>query len=358
MGELLESESPQEALVWLHRGLEGLAGDSSVEEGALYDRVGSALIATGEYEQARSALERSLNLVPNDRPELRAGVLSKLGIIHCLQGQIERGKSFFLQAQAIYQRTLNHWQLVAIKVNLGLVMHITGDWPSAVAEYQQGLDLAKQLGNIVRQHQLALNLGALQMNLGDTDAAFAHLSQSLQLAQKYRLHENAVYTLASLADLHIRLADWPAAEHALTEAEALGLQLDIKHQLTEVYRGWVQVKIARNEYVSALEDAGRALDISRELEDPLAEGTSLRALGQALRADEQRAEALAALERSLALLSDDPYETARTQMQLGLALRDDGNTESGTAMLREARATFARLGAKRDLAEVDILLAE
>jgi hypothetical protein len=67
--------------------------------------------------------------------------------------------------------------------------------------------------------------------------------------------------------------------------------------------------------------------------------------------------AVAAFERSLELLVDDPYESARAQVPYGLLLRDNGDVARGNALLEEARAVFARLGARRDLVEVEALLA-
>ena len=99
------------------------------------------------------------------------------------------------------------------------------------------------------------------------------------------------------------------------------------------------------------------MDLARELGLESEEGASLRVVGQTLLAGSQTEAALAAFERSLALLADhDPYESARTQVQWGLAFMAGPDPARGTPMLRKARATFEELGARRDLAAVDAIL--
>src|SRR5205085_1531041 len=127
-----------------------LKGESALEEGILKLRIGSALIATGAYDAALDALDQSLRLLPEEPGQWRAGALMNLGIIWCVQGDLGRGRDYFLQALQIYQQTPDYWGMAVIWQNLGNVMDITGDWVGAVAEYQKALDLAERLGNVTR----------------------------------------------------------------------------------------------------------------------------------------------------------------------------------------------------------------
>ncbi len=95
----------------------------------------------------------------------------------------------------------------------------------------------------------------------------------------------------------------------------------------------------------AIDLAQRAIDLAHELELAQEEGKAWRALGQALLAEGEVQRAIEAFQRSLDLLADqNAYEAARTKVQWGLAL------------LHEARAVFAELGAEKDLAAVDHIL--
>jgi tetratricopeptide (TPR) repeat protein len=354
---LMEHESPQEALVWLDRGLEELAGADPLEEAILHLRQGSALIATGNYSAARSVIEESLRLLPEGPSDWRASAYMKLGVIHCSQGDIERGKDYWLQALEIYERFGNIRGTVGVLHDLGIEMEIAGDWAGAAVQYQKALDLAERVGSMEHRTDLELSLGILLTKQGDSESALAHLSQCLELGRSYNLREYIAACRASLADLWIRLAEWDNAETSLIEAEKLAHELDTKYQLPEIYYEWAQIRLARGVRAMALENAERSVQLARDLHSDLNEGIGLRILGQTLLADHRRADALAALAQSLALLEGrDPYEAARTKTQWGAILRAGGDVNRGAALLHEARATFETLGARRELETVDKIL--
>jgi tetratricopeptide (TPR) repeat protein len=357
MGELLEYENPQEALAWLRRGLDVLAGNDRAEEARLLNRTGAVQIAIGAYDSAREALERSLALLPPEPGSLHSVVLMHLGVIHCSQGELERGEEYFLRALPICRQLHDRWAEAVLLQNLGQVKDISGDWPGALAEYRRALDLAEQLGSLVRQVEISLGLGILYTNQGDGEAALASLTHSLDLARRHGLRENLVYIQSSLADLQIRTGAVEAAEHCLHEAEPLALELDVVSQQPEIYRGWALVKLMRGDIQGALADANRAVALAREIADPLAEGISQRVLGRALLAAGRREEALGSFAQSLDLLADDPYEASRTRAEWGGALLGE-DPAAGRDFLDQARAGFARLGAKRDLAQVDDCLGQ
>jgi hypothetical protein len=106
----------------------------------------------------------------------------------------------------------------------------------------------------------------------------------------------------------------------------------------------------------------RSLKLAREMELVPEEGMSLRVLGQVLLDSGQSEAAVEAFAQSLSLLeAKDPYEAARTRLEWGRALISErevpgSSIRQGATLLQEARETFERLGAKRDLAVVDELL--
>ena len=154
-------------------------------------------------------------------------------------------------------------------------------------------------------------------------------------------------------DLYLRQGEAERAAPLLAEAESLALEADAKDQLPEIYRGRALVRLAGQDRRSALEDAERSVKLAQELRmDPEA-GMSLRVKGQVLLAGGQDEPALAAFERSLSLLTDDPYESARTKATWGRALVSIGDVDEGRALLQEASLSLQGLGAKQDLETVE-----
>jgi len=359
MGTLLEFESAPEAEEWLRRGLDELGDAGTVEEALLRLRMGSVLIGMGDFPAAESALQRSLQLLPEGPSDWRASVLGNLGVIHCAQGDVAGGRVYFQDALEIYQAFGNRWGMVGARHNLGMAMEISGDWSGAVAEYRRAADLAEQLGDVRRQQHLELCLGILHTNQGDVDGAAAHLERCIELARAHNMKEPLVHGLSSLADLRIRLGEWQAAEALVAEAEQLVLEIETNYHLPEIYRRWAELCLVKGELPAALEYAERSVNLAQEMEMESEVAVSRRVLGQVLASLGELGQAYAVFEESLAFLAEyDPYEAARTRMEWGKALISAGSMEWGIVLLQEVRGTFEELGASRDASAAKALLAE
>jgi tetratricopeptide (TPR) repeat protein len=156
-----------------------------------------------------------------------------------------------------------------------------------------------------------------------------------------------------LAQLRLGQLERDAARAALAEAEALAREGGWDYILPETFTTQASLALVENDLTQAQDRADRAIALAAALGQHAEEGKAWRAKGQVLMAAGQEIEAQAAFERSRALLANhDLYETARTQAQWGLALLANSDPNRSAALLREARATFEHLGARRDLAQV------
>jgi ATP/maltotriose-dependent transcriptional regulator MalT len=356
MGELLQYESPREALDWLQRGLVELHGMGAELEADLHIRLGGVQIALGDYAASRTALERGLALLPEGPSQSRAGALMNLGTIYMTQGDLQRGAHYYADALQISQQLHDDYQVMRVWGALGVGQEIAGDWRGAIAFYERARKQAEKLGSLVEQARLELLMGILRTNQGRDDQARSRLSACIKLSQAGNLYEFQIAGQSSLADLLIRQGDPEAAKPMLAEAERLALEIGAQDQLPEIYRAWAQAQLASGQPEAALGSAERAADLAGELGLDLEEGQSLRVLGQTLIAVGRTQPGTDAFEKSLSLLAGDPYEAARTKMEWGSYLASDTDVDYGLTLLQEARATFQELVAKRDLAAVDDFL--
>lgn len=353
MGRLLEQESPDQALAWLQRGLEELAGIGDQSEAALYVRIGSVHIATGDYPAALAALEKALNLLPQEPSQLRASALMNIGNIYSSQGDISKGTSYARAAMEIGRQLHNPFLLLAIQSNLGIDKEIAGDWQGAIADYREALALAERLGSVADQVRLGVSLGTLYIKLGDDGLANEHLTHVIDSARQHRNREVLTYALATLADLRLRMGELDMAEPLLDEAVRVAAELGIDSILAEVSYLRAQLCLGRGQTQDALRCAERAATLVHEFGQPLEEGKYLRVLACAQAANHQHGQAIKTLEKSLVLLADqDPYEAACTRLVWGQILVDHGDTEQGEILLLEASSAFRRLGAQRELGKL------
>lgn len=347
MGELLEHESPREALIWLQRGLRHVTGlDNSQLQADLLIKAGGILIDLGDFTKAQKSVERGMALLPRGSSQLRAAALLNLGDVFCKQGNSRKGNRLTRRALEISRRLGDYWLMLKLEINLATETEIAGDWQEAASLYQEAVKLAHQLGTVRYQALLECNLGLLKTNQGDYESAEDHLRIALDLARTHNLKGHLVNVLCNLADLKLRQADGAAALPALAEAEQLAMEIGYKPQLPEIYRSLAQVRLLHSEPKSGLALANNSVRLAEKFGDELELGKSLRVLGKAQWIAGQRRAALASFERSVALLADrESYEAARTKAEWGEALVEDGSGQA-TQLLREARAVFERLGAR------------
>ena len=216
--------------------------------------------------------------------------------------------------------------------------------------------MAERLGSQAQKATLELSAGILATKKGAHAAAQQHLERCLTLAHTYNLTDYLIGASASLADLHLRRGEAEAADPLLAEAEQRTLDTGSRWQLPEIYRLRGEWHLARGEVQQASACASQALALAEELELPVEAGIALRVLAQATIAAGEHQAGMTLFERSLALLADqDPYESARTKVWWGLHQESGPDLAHGAALLQEARTTFERLGARRDLLQLDAI---
>ncbi|GAB4196984.1 MAG: hypothetical protein OHK0022_14920 [Roseiflexaceae bacterium] len=351
IAELLEQQQKSEALAWLHQGFELLGDNNPVEQANLHRHTAALLTSTGDYDAAAAALSRCLALLPPDAHNVRANAVANLGVLACMRGALSQGQKHFSEALAIYRHTGQRYREVGILNNLANLQVLQGQWNDAVQSYDQAIQQAHELGLANQQMELRLNLGFLQTRLWEPERALATFESLRRAVVEYGSPENGTYLLINLADLYIRLERWVEAVAALDQAEQQAQELELRSQLPEIYRHRALIRLTQGDTATALDHAERALECSRVLGEPLAEGTCLRIWAQAMLAADRRVEALDALDQSTTLLADDPYEQACTQTVWGAALLPE-DTAQARILLAAAQETFERLGARRDLALV------
>jgi tetratricopeptide (TPR) repeat protein len=356
MGELLQDESPQDALDWLRRGLEEDGGANSQVEAALHIRAGYIQMQLGQYAKASASVDRGLNLLPPGPSQLRGFALLQLGSIHSEQGNSTLGQEYTRRALEMSRQLHDDFLTLRALTNQAVDRSDSGQWQEAIADLQQALILVERVGDAKARPFLEMNLGRAYMDMGDDEAALRHLLRCLELAQEQSDYLVEVHVQRNLAELHLRLGDLDGARQALARAEALTFDIEAQDHLPELYRIWAELDLAEDHLPEALDHAERAVRLAQDLGVEWEQGPSLRVWGQALFANGQYEIALNTFEQSLALLAEEPYEAARTQMYYGLALASGRDVGKGQSLIQQARLAFQQLNAGQDLAELEELV--
>ncbi len=259
----------------------------------------------------------------SDLDQARAEALQAQYDLEILQGEIESACGNYQAAHHHYQAasTLaakldSPYALAKVHEGLGILHAFHVELNEAIAHLQQAGEHYRAYGNLI-----------CAVGVTNTNIAYAHL-----LARKYEQAiapaEAAVefftkldypYWLAlnaaNLAEAHCYLGD-------LERAEAYAERC-LRHEEVSVrpYAFYVlgQIQRQRGEFESAVEQCRQAVAAAQENQDPWALGPAWRALGE--------------------------------------SYRDWGNVDAARAAFQELRATYQRLGVRREIAWSDELLA-
>jgi tetratricopeptide (TPR) repeat protein/serine/threonine protein kinase len=272
--------------------------------------LGNLFYGRGRWQDAVSAYERALKIAPDDD-----STLNNLGLALFLLERFEEAAAAFEKAIAAAPESAEaYWNLAAVHEK-------RGDLPAAIERHRQGIE--RSPGFPVPYGQLA----AWLEKTGDADGAERTLRRELELRRgEARAPGVDAAARAGLADALLRLAalrhrQGDAGEARELAAEALSI-LEVEALVPGAPHG-AHAAFARalldapaadlRDPRRALLHARRAVEISLE-RDPEA----LEALARAFDAGGNRAEALAALGRAIALFESGAADAAQVDLRARL----------------------------------------
>ncbi len=352
MASLAEQESFEEALKWLQQGLEELEDRDLILAAGLYIRMAGIWGILGNIDAGSKAIELGQQRLPDEFHTLHIAALENAGALHFYQGRYSEATEKWADGLTLCYQQSNPFTAVSLLNNLGACNMVSGQWAEAQNSLEQGLHECKQLGTVHHLAMFHLNLGILHTWQNNDHEAEFHLNSIPSDQSEYA--NNGLY---SLADLRIRQNKNGEAERLLKEAESKILETNSHFQLPELYFLFAQMKVASDQPAAALIHAEKALRMAKEMKMSREEGLAYMVLGQIHGVLENEDDAFAAFELALELFDDNShYDSARTKLALGAWLFRSESTERALSILQEAHATFAHLGAKRDLAKAEQLL--
>ena len=275
--EAADTELSNEAVNSLNDYLILMAGalakelpDSPELEAAIRARVGIALTAENEFDEARRQLERALSLckqAAGDRSPQAAEARHNLARLHWKRGDYESARPLYIQALEIRRETLPPGDLETARTahHLAATLQRLGRFEEAVALYQEALD--------ARTAALGEHDPAVANTLNGLGECFSDQRRFREALLRFR--ESRRIITAAVGE-----RDWRTASAAANEARALlslGREDEARPLLEralEINRVWWRendVRVLRIRLALAcIEDDTAALaDIADELERAL-----------------------------------------------------------------------------------------
>jgi ATP/maltotriose-dependent transcriptional regulator MalT len=310
------------------------------------------------------------------------------GLILISQGRVAEGVSLLDEAMtSVVAGELSDFFTGAIYCGvIGACLEIAdvrraGDWGEAARAWAESLPPESPYPGMCR-----INRAQLANLRGEWSRAEAEAIRATEelIGFSPALAAEALY---ETGEVRRRRGDLQGAEAAFERAHELGVEPQPGLALLRLAQGKVDAaltalrtavmgasgnRLRRARLQEALADAALAADdlgaakaavdemdaIARESDAPVLAASAATVRGSILLAESEVPGALESLRRAGALWQELrlPYESARTRMLYGLALRAAGDEDDARLELRAALAAFERLGAARDAAKASDLL--
>ena len=149
-------------------------------------RLGLVLLKMGQFDKAQQVYEILLEQTTDEGE--RGRIYDQLGQIHDDKGNYPQAITFYEQSLDIDKKTLppTHTNLAASYNNIGIVYREMGDYPKALSYYERALAIRQQ--SLPPNHpDLAMsynNIGNVYFSMGDYSKALSYYEKALSIQQQ------------------------------------------------------------------------------------------------------------------------------------------------------------------------------
>ena len=306
----------------------------------------------GDYIAAVAAY-RAVTAVSDET--LAAQAYFSLGRVSWRQSRFDASLDAFGNALVLARRLADHELMARIENGVGAVHYARGDYDLA----RQAYGSAQALTNDdAMRGKIILNLGVIE-NIGSNfTAARDHYEQAYRLFASCGDEASATLALHNRGMVEADLGEWQIADASFIAALALATKAANREMIAKTLVNRSEVLIERDDFVEAIAQCDRALDIYSAVGDEVGRGEALRwkahalaRTGELVDAERVGSEALHIAMRSGARLLE-----AESSRDLGVVRGLLGDRAGGLKSLRRALVLFNELGAQREANEVSALL--
>ena len=264
----------------------------------IYINLGAVYRTVGQMEQARTHLERALNMCREEgNREGESWALNNLGRVYSIVGKRQQAREYFEQALQICRELEDRGEEVMNLNSLAGVHRALVQREKSLDYCKQALNISREIGDHEEEGTALSQLGEVYSALGKKKQAQGYYEQALQLYMEVGNRSGEAWTYNNLGKLYDELE-----------------QKD-----------------------RALEYFEQALGIRREVGDQLGEGRTLKNLGKVYADLGQKELALAYLEQSLNIARDlDRWGEGKTLDSLGRVYADLGQKERALNYFEQA----------------------
>ena len=316
-----------------------------------------------DHNEALRLLEQA-RLIATQHPEkisatIQGQLYAQLGwVLGYKLGDNKRGLPYSEHAVALLEDSQDRRALARALGRLGANYMRAGRWRDQLACNQRNLKLAIELGDSRSAVVSQINLGVVCGLLGDLNTAIEHTCHALEISMRDGHPQVEPLIRSNLGGLLLEINELSAAKAQLSSAVELATVVGHESILPEAHGLFARLHRTGGNHEKAKHHAQLAIDFAHQSGSTIEIGIAKRHLAVILADAGKESQALDMLRQAkLDLENTDSFEFARTQVAEARLLKRKDSTREwriATDLFDSARSVFERLGAKRDLAMLNV----
>jgi class 3 adenylate cyclase/tetratricopeptide (TPR) repeat protein len=310
-----------EADVSLGQAVDLLAHTNDLEEARVYVQVGHLHYRRGDYDAAREALTKAVDIGSElGADDLVAEGLKWLGNVSMQTRDLQTSGEFYRRSRALYERVEDIAGLADIDSNLGMIYRRTADWDEALAAYARSLHLRERMGHSWGIGTIHNNIAEVHRDRGEFDKAIEGYQRAIDTWGAIGNLSGVAVALIGLGAARVEADDLVQGRLDLLESERRFAELKSTLYLPDLYRYLAYAELAGGKLEAAEAAAARSLEYARAGTALHQEAATLRVLGEIAlaRGEPEAARALLELSRESLVKLGDTLELAKTEKVLKL----------------------------------------
>ena len=199
----------EEGKAWLLTALERDPGGFPAVRARALDGLGYILLFQQDYERAMAVLQEAVALYK----ELGDGsgtalALANLGYAMLHGGYVDGVPAFAAEAEALMAQDLDDHARVYLRLIVATAAIMDGDLDSAVAQFEEGLALSRELGDLRNTSMALFNLGMIAILRGDLGGGAASLKEGAGISWDLGDRLGGLYFVWGYGKLSV-IRGWP-----------------------------------------------------------------------------------------------------------------------------------------------------
>ena len=270
-GDFSQAVTYEQKALGLYRALFNREGEANA---SIY--LGEVYRQKGEYQQARGLAESAWNLcqrLKNEFGALRA--LKLLGDTLLSAGDLEQARHTYEQILSTSGEIRNNRLVAQTLMNIGVSYHQGGELTKAVEYYERSLQQARRYGEyrdwpMLRERAQALsNLGSILIEYGpDPEKGLKNVQEALAIFQSMGDTVWVANNQMLVGLYYMYAGQYDQAMNQLQLSLDSFRSIDAKRDTAQALYNLARCDFLQNQYERTLDSLGKALELSRAIQEP------------------------------------------------------------------------------------------